>query len=370
MSIYGCCNALSKIMVRILPPKVFCNIKRINATFLSFYLSFSHFWVRYRVSSSNSTSADINNKMGDKEIDPFFHELKLSTFQWLRTLISGVVLIPVRLSAVFVLAVVGWIFSSLSLLGLSESEAESRPLSRIRRFIFMGEFICLKLMGFACGITPFYTKNKPKHDENVPIYVCAPHTTFFDSFVPCHIGPVPYLVCRSEDKKIPLFGKAMRAGQNIFVDRSDPNSKEKTRNEIVKRSSTPGWHPLCIFPDGSIANGKALMEFKTGAFQPGLPVQPVLVRFLGEPDTTTWTWKQKHGVFTIICTTLAKLFTPVELEFLPIYRPNAEEKNDSRLFANNVRKVMAKGLGIPLCPFTYEEAKAKFGRSDKKTKKS
>ena len=38
----------------------------------------------------------------------------------------------------------------------------------------------------------------------------------------------------------------------------------------------------------------ALMHFRPGAFLPGVPVQPVLVRYFleGKADTVTWTWDQ------------------------------------------------------------------------------
>ena len=39
-----------------------------------------------------------------------------------------------------------------------------------------------------------------------------------------------------------------------------------------------GWPQLMIFPEGSTSNRKALMSFKPGAFVPGKPVQPVLIR--------------------------------------------------------------------------------------------
>lgn len=40
--------------------------------------------------------------------------------------------------------------------------------------------------------------------------------------------------------------------------------------------------------------------------------------------------------------TLTQVNTSCEIEFLPVYRPSEEEKRDPKLFANNVRKVMAK----------------------------
>ena len=52
-----------------------------------------------------------------------------------------------------------------------------------------------------------------------------------------------------------------------------------------------GWPQLMIFPEGSTSNRKALMSFKPGAFVPGKPVQPILIRyelFIAECQNHIW----------------------------------------------------------------------------------
>lgn len=66
--------------------------------------------------------------------------------------------------------------------------------------------------------------------------------------------------------------------------------------------------------------------------------------------------------------TLTQPYTNVEIEFLPIYHPNEAELREPKLYAANVRDVMAMALGVPTSDVTFEEAKAKFGK--KKRKKS
>ena len=77
------------------------------------------------------------------------------------------------------------------------------------------------------------------------------------------------------------------------------------------------WPQLLIFPEGSTSNRKALMSFKPGAFIPGKPVQPVLVRYPNNIDTVTWTWNQPHGSKTVLFTTLAQPFSRASLELMP-----------------------------------------------------
>ena len=43
------------------------------------------------------------------------------------------------------------------------------------------------------------------------------------------------------------------------------------------------------------------------------------------------------------------------MEFLPVYHPNKEEKEDAKLFANNVRLRMATRLNVPMVDRSVSE---------------
>jgi lysophosphatidylcholine acyltransferase/lyso-PAF acetyltransferase len=45
----------------------------------------------------------------------------------------------------------------------------------------------------------------------------------------------------------------------------------------------------------------------------------------------------------------------MEVQYLPVYYPSDEEKSDPKLFANNVRQVMARALGVPTTEHAYED---------------
>ncbi|KRT83312.1 HLH domain-containing protein [Oryctes borbonicus] len=55
--------------------------------------------------------------------------------------------------------------------------------------------------------------------------------------------------------------------------------------------------------------------------------------------------------------TLSQVYSSCEIEFLPVYNPSDEEKRDPKLFAHNVRAVMAKALGVPVMDYTYDDCK-------------
>ena len=54
--------------------------------------------------------------------------------------------------------------------------------------------------------------------------------------------------------------------------------------------------------------------------------------------------------------TCCQFSNSIEIEFMKVYEPNLEEREDSRLFAANVRALMAARLGIP----TVERSVSEF----------
>ncbi|XP_031675795.1 lysophosphatidylcholine acyltransferase 1-like, partial [Oncorhynchus kisutch] len=53
--------------------------------------------------------------------------------------------------------------------------------------------------------------------------------------------------------------------------------------------------------------------------------------------------------------TLCQLHNEFIIEFLPVYTPSEEEKNNPALFAHNVRRLMAKALDIPITDYSFED---------------
>ena len=82
----------------------------------------------------------------------------------------------------------------------------------------------------------------------------------------------------------------------------------------------------------------------------------------------TWTWNQQHGAKSVLWLTLAQPFSRASLEFLPVYKPSPEEIADPKLYASNVRDVMAKALGVPTNDLSFEEVKQLYGKKYKKKK--
>ncbi|XP_015729341.1 lysophosphatidylcholine acyltransferase 2 isoform X2 [Coturnix japonica] len=207
------------------------------------------------------------------------------------------------------------------------------------------------VMGFRVKV-----KGNAASVQEAPIFVAAPHSSFFDAIVSALTG-MPSIVSRTENLSTPVFGTILSSLQPVSVSRHDPESRKNTVTEITSRALSRGqWPQILIFPEGTCTNRSCLITFKQGAFVPGVPVQPVLLRYPNKLDTVTWTW-QGYSIKELCIMTLCQLFTRVEVEFLPVYVPNEEERNDPILFANQVRQTMATALKVPVTDHTFEDCR-------------
>ncbi|XP_037355638.1 lysophosphatidylcholine acyltransferase 2B-like [Talpa occidentalis] len=286
--------------------------------------------------------------------NPFLQETHLSVWRWISIILMGTVLVPLRVFCMFFLMVFLWPVTALLTTGLSAQP--TKPLRRWRkRLLEPATKFLLQAIFFLAGFLVKVEGRKASRDE-APILVSAPHSTYFDVIL-CAVAGLPSVVSASRNATIPVVGKILLSLQPVFVTRDDPNSRRTTRAEIMKRvTSKRNWPQLLIFPEGVCTNRSCLVTFKLGAFSPGVPVQPVLLKYPNTVDTVTWTWQGFSAIQGFILT-LSRPFTRIEVEFMPVYVPNDQERKDPVLFANTVRINMANALGVPVTDHTYEDCK-------------
>ncbi|XP_050631025.1 lysophosphatidylcholine acyltransferase 2 isoform X1 [Macaca thibetana thibetana] len=286
--------------------------------------------------------------------NPFVQQTQIGSARRVQIFLLGIILLPIRVLLVALILLLAWPFAAISTVCCPEKL--THPVTGWRRKItqtalkFLGRAMFFS-MGFIVSV-----KGRIASPLEAPVFVAAPHSTFFDG-IACVVAGLPSMVSRNENAQVPLIGRMLRAVQPILVSRVDPDSRKNTINEIIKRTTSGGeWPQILVFPEGTCTNRSCLITFKPGAFIPGVPVQPVLLRYPNKLDTVTWTW-QGYTFIQLCMLTFCQLFTKVEVEFMPVQVPNDEEKNDPVLFANKVRNVMAEALGIPVTDHTYEDCR-------------
>jgi len=295
-----------------------------------------------------------------ERVNPLHHRLNPTLLDCLRTSLLALTLFPIRFAGALLCFLLSYLVSRVGLRGSDLSRPLDGWRALARTLVYWFGRLCL----FCCGFHYIKITGRQSTKDEAPVLVVAPHSSFFDAIMVFASG-FPYMVNREENLSIPLMGACIQFNQTIFVSREGADSRSKAVNMIKERVLSPlPWTQFTVWPEGTCSNRKALMQFKPGAFIPGAPVQPVLIRYHvpQHMDTVTWTWDQPYGALTCIFLSLSQWSISSELEFLPVYHPSDEEKADPQLYADNVRALMAKELQVPLCPLTFAEAKEKFGK--------
>ncbi|XP_039438291.1 lysophosphatidylcholine acyltransferase isoform X2 [Culex pipiens pallens] len=286
-------------------------------------------------------------------VNPFVHKLVWDDpIDKLKTALLTVFLLPFRVILIIVCLVIAWTLANIGLYGLSREELRTKPLSGWRRRMKRALSTCaVHMYSYAgLGIT---IRGRQARRADAPVLVVSPHSSFLDAVIIYLTGLASPLV-RNADANL---GKLIDYAQPIYVCREDPNSRQNTIKEIIERAnSKEDWPQILIFPEGTCTNRTSLIQFKPGAFYPGVPIQPVLVRYPNKVDTVTWTWEGPDAL-QLLWRTLTQFHTFCEIEFMPVYHPSEEEKRDPKLYARNVRNLMARELGIPISDYTFDDCK-------------
>jgi 1-acyl-sn-glycerol-3-phosphate acyltransferase len=86
-------------------------------------------------------------------------------------------------------------------------------------------------------------------------------------------------IIKKELKKVPLFGYALYASRNIFIDRTNTKDAIKSINEGINR--LPKGTSVMFFAEGTRSYDGSIQEFKKGGFimaiEKGLPILPVTI---------------------------------------------------------------------------------------------
>ncbi|KAK4876996.1 hypothetical protein RN001_009502 [Aquatica leii] len=289
-------------------------------------------------------------------LNPFVHHLELgTTYEKIKTALFTILLLPIRVIIICLLLIAGWLIAIVGLCGLPEENLREKPITGWRRKL-TGLVCFLGKSTYTAGGLHMVVKGRQATRSEAPILVTAPHSTFFDGGI-IYVTGFPSIIVRRESGANPYIGKLINFTQPVYVWRDDPDSRQNTIKEIINRAtSSLDWPQILIFPEGTCTNRSCLITFKPGAFYPGVPIQPVCIRYPNKLDTVTWTWEGPSAL-KLLWLTLTQVYSYCEIEFLPVYTPNEAEKRDPKLFANNVRNVMAKALGIPVLDYTYDDCR-------------
>ena len=112
------------------------------------------------------------------------------------------------------------------------------------------------------------------------------HRSYADIPVLCGLNPVVFLA-KAEVANWPVLGWAARKARTVFVDRNDPQSREKSRRAL--RTRLEEGFSVLVFSEGTTTARGTLKPLKPGMFHEAstaqLPIQLVYIEFSQEEDS-------------------------------------------------------------------------------------
>ncbi|ESW08570.1 hypothetical protein PHAVU_009G056600 [Phaseolus vulgaris] len=210
-----------------------------------------------------------------------------------------------------------------------------RALSRVMLFIF--GFYWIPVFNSASQ----EDEQQPEELER-PGVIISNHVSYLDILY--HMSSsFPSFVAKRSVARLPLVGLISKCLGCVYVQRESKSSDFKGVSAVVtdrireahRNESAP---LMMLFPEGTTTNGEFLLPFKTGGFLAKAPVLPVILRYHYQRFSPAWdTISGVRHVIFLLC----QFVNYMDVIRLPVYYPSEQEMDDPKLYANNVRRLMA-----------------------------
>ncbi|KAK9051426.1 hypothetical protein SSX86_028053 [Deinandra increscens subsp. villosa] len=276
---------------------------------------------------------------GSTTLDPFRnHTPKI---QGVYELIKVIVCVPIALIRLLLFGLclaIGYVATKTALYGWKDKQ---NPMPKWRCRVMWITRLCCRGILFSFGYHWINRKGKPAPREIAPILV-SNHVSYIDPIF-FFFELFPTIVASESHDSMPFVGTIIRAMQVIYVNRFSHQSRKHAVNEIKRKASSDRFPRLLLFPEGTTTNGRLLISFQHGAFIPGYPIQPVVVRYPHVHFDQSW------GHISL-ATLMFRMFTQfhnfMEVEYLPVVSPSEDHKESAIRFAEKTGRAMARALNV------------------------
>jgi lysophosphatidylcholine acyltransferase/lyso-PAF acetyltransferase len=280
---------------------------------------------------------------------------RMTFYEKSKFIFPGLILIPLRLTLMVTTLTTQYILAKVAIMGLSKKQM-SEPITGWRGVLIRLLDPLHRMFLFSLGFHWIHIKGKLPARKDLPRVIVSNHLSPWEGEAITMLTSAAW-VTRRENTQVPIIGTIIRACQHIGVDRT-PNgivsNAAEIHAEIKKRVETPGFTPIAIFAEGTCTNFKTLIKFRRGAFVPGVPILPIVVKFPHKYFDPSWVGMELElGEMAIRL--MAQWYNSMEIEVLPVYYPNKEESADPFLYAEGVRKVLAAAMEVPMSEHTHED---------------
>ncbi|XP_076908264.1 lysophospholipid acyltransferase LPEAT2-like [Bidens hawaiensis] len=276
---------------------------------------------------------------GSTTVDPFRNQTPKieGVYEWIKMLIC-VPIVVVRLVLFVVCMLIGYVATKTALHGWKDTQ---NPMPKWRCRVMYVTRLCTRGILFSFGYHWIKRKGKPAPRETAPILV-SNHISYIDPIF-FFYELFPTIVASESHDSMPFVGVIIRAMQVIYVNRFSYQSRKQAVNEIKKRAASNRYPRVLLFPEGTTTNGRQLISFQLGAFIPGYPIQPVVVRYPHVHFDQSW---GHIALATLMFRMFMQFHNFMEVEYLPVISPSQHQKESAARFAERTGRAMASALNV------------------------
>ncbi|KAK4274765.1 hypothetical protein QN277_017944 [Acacia crassicarpa] len=199
-------------------------------------------------------------------------------------------------------------------------------------------------------------KGKSQSEETGrPGVIISNHISYLDILY--HMSSsFPSFVAKASVAKLPLVGLISKCLGCVYARRDSKSSDSTGVSGVVTERIQEAHHDkaplMLLFPESTTTNGDFLLPFKTGGFLARAPVIPVILKYPYQRFSPAWeSMSGTRHIFFLLC----QFVNYMEVTRLPVYYPSQLEKDDPRLYANNVRNLMANEGNLKLSDIGLDE---------------
>ncbi|KAL0222471.1 hypothetical protein RCL1_002325 [Eukaryota sp. TZLM3-RCL] len=231
----------------------------------------------------------------DTAFEPFVHKpAALSFYEILKVAFFTVTIFPLRfITSVLIIFCIWLVVFPATLFDVS------RP--SVRFYLKWTTVLFCKSLNFVNGfwfVRRYVTdtkKNLKKTKKIINPTIVVNHVSWIDI---THLYSEHFVsfIAKGEVRRIPLIGKIARAANCLFVDRSDKNSRQIIAQSMTDRMRDPTKSNLLVFPQGCTSDSRYLTSFQLGAFRPGKPVLPIVLKYHYKRANPSW--DTRHFLFS------------------------------------------------------------------------
>jgi len=225
---------------------------------------------------------------------------------------------------------------------------KQNPMPKWRCRLMWVTRISARCILFCFGYHWIKRRGRPASRETAPIVV-SNHVSYIEPIF-FFYELFPTIVASESHDSIPFVGTIIRAMQVIYVNRFSPSSRKHAVSEIKRKASSGRFPRLLLFPEGTTTNGRLLISFQLGAFIPGYPIQPVVVRYPYVHFDQSW---GNIALAKLMFRMFTQFHNFMEVEYLPVVLPLENQKENAVRFAEKTSHAIATALNVMKTSYSY-----------------